>query len=531
MNTRNTYRLIYNNDGTNILGNRMHDGRPLIPQDVYDYVDLVAGTPVTSFFICTNSSMPYYDSAVERSIGCVPEDWEVDASIRPNNEHWLKYGRAVQSLREHGTDMISLCVERARAHDLEAFASMRMNDLHSLDTAVRQPLAQGDFWLEHPEYRVGPHPGWHADGALDFAREEVRRYKLAMIEEICRRFDIDGLELDFMRFPVYFPAGTGPDHLATMTDFVRAARAIAAREGARRGRPIMLSARVPCHLDHCRWLGFDPAAWARAELVDFLTASCFFFDYPLPLATFRAGLGRDYDLPLYAALEDGVARFGGREKRTHDMYRVAAAHCHAEGADGLYLFNYFLDRRQPTEWFGAEPPGSARLPDNFRGRVGGVKVGPARPLLHELADPAKLTGRGRRYALTVRRDEYGFDLAGPLPVELAVGESADIAIEICDDPGADGFTGAVLVTRSSGDPAPSFAFNGATLEPLAADAPEAAHCHDGPLAMHTEHVPPVPRLWRVPVDGLRPGRNHLRITAGADLFVTETDLVLIAGAP
>ena len=60
-------RLIFNNDGTFILGNSVHGGRPLVPQDVMDYVDLVAGTPVTSYFICTNSGMPYYDSAVERS--------------------------------------------------------------------------------------------------------------------------------------------------------------------------------------------------------------------------------------------------------------------------------------------------------------------------------------------------------------------------------------------------------------------------------------------------------------------------------
>jgi hypothetical protein len=52
-------RFIYNNDGTFILSNGLHDGRTLSPEDVEDYVDLVAGTRVTSFFICTLSSMPY----------------------------------------------------------------------------------------------------------------------------------------------------------------------------------------------------------------------------------------------------------------------------------------------------------------------------------------------------------------------------------------------------------------------------------------------------------------------------------------
>jgi hypothetical protein len=46
-------RLIYNNDGTDILHNKRHGGRPLTPGDVEDYVDAVADTQVTSFFFYT----------------------------------------------------------------------------------------------------------------------------------------------------------------------------------------------------------------------------------------------------------------------------------------------------------------------------------------------------------------------------------------------------------------------------------------------------------------------------------------------
>ena len=52
-------RILFNNDGTFILGNGVHGGRPLTGADVRAYVDLVTNTPVTTYIICMNSSMPY----------------------------------------------------------------------------------------------------------------------------------------------------------------------------------------------------------------------------------------------------------------------------------------------------------------------------------------------------------------------------------------------------------------------------------------------------------------------------------------
>ena len=133
-------RLIYNNDGTFILGNALHNGRLLTPEDVEDYVDLVAGTAVTSFFICTNSSMPYYESKFERPIGCLGPDTQPGDGRSPHEpDKCAIFGRNIMALREIGTDIVELCVNRAHAKGMEAFASMRMNDLHCTDPAIRYP--------------------------------------------------------------------------------------------------------------------------------------------------------------------------------------------------------------------------------------------------------------------------------------------------------------------------------------------------------------------------------------------------------
>ena len=188
------HRFIYNNDGTFILGNALHGDRPLTIEDVHDYVDLVADSQVTTFMICTNAMMPYYPSRVERSCGCPGPQDAAKGVVAPVSGNYRRYGENIRALAAQGTDIVSLCVRRARERGMEAFATMRMNDLHGTDTTVRDPWKQADFWLEHPECHMGNHPGSHADGALNFAHEAVRRYKLAMISEIC------GITPDAMTF-------------------------------------------------------------------------------------------------------------------------------------------------------------------------------------------------------------------------------------------------------------------------------------------------------------------------------------------
>ena len=423
-------RFIYNNDGTDILANHLHGGRLLVPDDVRDYVDQVAGTQITSFFVCANSALMYYDSRHERAIGCLAEGQVPGAGPDPA-ETFERYGENIKNLLQHGTDIVELCVDRARERGLEAFVSMRMNDLHFTDPAVYDPLSEGDFWLQHPEYYMGEHPGWHADGALNFAHAEVRRYKLDILRELCERFAPDGIELDFLRFPVYFPYGEGEKHIPVMTDFVRAAREVANEAGSRRGHAIELAVRLPASMDMCCQKGFDPAAWAREGCVDFITVSSFLFNDPaLKLAAFREALGRD-DVPVYGGIDAVMYQPG--ETLTHGMYRSAAAHLHREVADGIYLFNFFF--------YGSQ--------DTVEGRTG---LGPARSLLHELGEPEALLGRNKLYAVAETVDEFGYVHRAPLPAKLSGGRKHTFQISLAEDLSRASARRAFLFVRVAGDP-------------------------------------------------------------------------------
>jgi hypothetical protein len=418
-NAESKFRFIYNNDGTEILGNRWHNFRPLTIEDVNSYVDVLANTPVTTFMMCSGSMLPYYQSKFERPLGVLSKSQKT----KPGedlilNENMKRYAENFLALQKQGTDIMQLCINRAQKWGMEAFITMRMNDLHFTDPDLYAPAAQSDFWLQHPEYRMGDYPGWHADGALNFEHEAVRQYKLNLIREQCELFDLDGIELDFMRFLVYFPYGKGRDYLDVMTDFVRKARTIADEVGEQRGRKILLAVRVPPRIDLCLDKGLDVSTWANENLVDMITVAAHWTDDPaLPINKFKKDLG-NIDIAVYASLESG--QYHPREFRSHGMYRAAAAHCLNQGADGIYLFNFFFQ-----EFFEDkdEKPKDKILMNRMRNPS----------LLSELARTETLKQRNKIYSLSDGIVEYGYKPNTPLPLFISPWDKVEINISLAED--------------------------------------------------------------------------------------------------
>lgn len=494
-------RFIYNNDGTNILGSV--DAGELSPEKVRAFVDGVADTPVTSFFICSNSALMYYNSRHERGLGCLHPGQDPGHNPNLDPEKFARYGANMMSLREAGTDIVALCIDRAHELGLEGFVSMRMNDLHFTDPEVRHPMTQADFWLAHPEYYVGPHPGWNAAGALNYAHQAVRDHMLALIEEMCESFDLDGLELDFMRFPVFFPYQRGREYCQVMTDFVTAARQIARRTGERRGRPIMLTARLPADMETCLYKGFDPCAWVAGDLVDFITVTPWHSGDPLlALTSFRQALGGN-DIPLYGANETGL--YKPHERMTHGRFRALAAHLYDHGADGLYLFNFFFLSGDEVQQ---------------RGDAG---VGANPSLLHELG--ALETLAGRNTTCTLGNADHGYEVvaASHLPLTMTPGAMVALPVGLPSWLATSRPPRAWLVLRLDKDAKPAISFNKRPVD-LATDLAMA-----GKFGLDA-NLPEAATLLvgELPVAALRPGANGLTVDGG-DGRLRRVEVVLDFG--
>lgn len=405
-----------------MLGNYWFGGRPLTVEDVNAAVDMVAGTQVTSYMMCTGSSAVYYPSRYSNMLGDDRGGILKACYDSATYNLWRRYWDNEKRLEAEGTDMVSASLARARERGLETFITLRMNDLHFADTLSACKMAMEEFWLQNPQFWTNdPSIGYNSAGALDYAHPQVREHKLALIREQLERFGplIDGVDLDFMRFFVYFRADEARANSQIMTQFLCQVRSLVDSCAASLGRPLLLSARVAPTLAYNMKKGLDVAEWVRRGLLDFVSIGTHWRGDPsLPVGQFRsdlaAALGNPLPIPLYASIDDGGFRSSlpgaPREFWTHGAFRGMASALFGQGADGLYLFNYYFGE------FQGRNGGSLTLdPGTLYCRT----ISPE--LLNELGSTETLRRRNKVYALSENNVQYGIHPNTPFPLRLAAG--------------------------------------------------------------------------------------------------------------
>jgi len=397
-----TRRIIYNNDGCDALT----AGASTIEGFLSKRMNAAIGTQVDSVFYCTGATTMFTHRAeVGETLG---------RQVTDSSSAMARHGRDnLTALRELGHDPLDLAVKVCHKNGLEVFFTHRINDIH--DTFLDWELST--WKREHPEYLMGkredmkkyngndPRHWW---SALDFERPEVLDYLIAIISDVCRRYDIDGIEIDYFRSPMFFRPNLAyqpatPAQLSILSGFQRRVREVAYQEGNRRGRPILVATRVPMTVGKCRHVGIDIKAWLAENLLDVLTTGGGYVPFTMPTRELVV-LGHDHDVPVYPT----ISASGMKDRfRSIKAWRGAAANAWHNGADGVYLFNTF-----PTT--------------------------PGHPHFTQLGDPEALRCADKVFAIDNRKVTEG-DLAQAikqdqiLPVELPAKGEARLVLPIGDD--------------------------------------------------------------------------------------------------
>ena len=423
------HRFIHNNDGSDALLNRWFGGHPAHKADIDRYVDMVAETSkgrtqVTTFMMCSGSDFIYYPSSKYGRYFGDDKNGTMPYADSATKKVWQLGGQSVRNLEAEGTDVIKASLERAKMHGMEAFITYRVNDLHFADSSSGNPATFPDFWIEHPEYWTGDSTqGWHSAQALDFSYPEVRQHKLNLIKEQLEKYDmIDGYELDFMRFIVLFKSGEGKEKAPLITDMVREVKRTIDSLSEVRGHKILLAVRVPVTVEGALEKGLDVKQRAKEGLIDFITIGVHWRgDTGIPVAKFRKDFGYD-DIPLYASIDDGG--YLPREFYSDGMYRGMASHILGQGADGVYLFNYYFGEISDRKIAG--------IPLLEEG--GQVTRARTPELLNELGSLETLKGRNKIYCMSDGvTDAYRALGIAPLPAAVSNGRETVLPLFIADD--------------------------------------------------------------------------------------------------
>ena len=424
-------RILLNSDGGDAA--LMAHEPPITPEQLNRAVNEIEGTQVDVFIECiqwSDEQMLYPTKVTEVYAKPISEDHKTDFKNNPGMRRWAQN---VDGLLEDGKDPLEIWARRSHEAGMQFWPSLRMNDIHK-DWVERWPSLRSQWERERPHIRLGrevpdrylsrvARPGKPSHGeswAMNYALEEVRNRKLAIIEEVCTNYDIDGFDLDFLSHPYYFKGGEEAAGMPLMTEFVRQVRSRMNQIGEQKGKKLTLLVRVPPSIDMCEEIGFDVKTWIREELVDILSpATRGYLDMSSDWASFVV-LAKGTKVEISGGLSDLYVRdYTGKKtgRASIEMMRAAAAAAWQEGVSSIHLFNY------DAHASGKGKPGTLFSPSELQA-------------LREIGDPEKIGRKDKHYYVTRdmggRTAEAGGEMQ--LPTEITESnQTKELSFTVGDD--------------------------------------------------------------------------------------------------
>lgn len=373
----------------------------------------LVGTQVDAITYAVYAHSPAYISKARKRL------YAAAGGTSVTDQAWAKNHKA---LVDAGHDPLQLVIDFAHENGMEAFAHMSMNDCH--DSIMRNLMHP--FKSQHPELLVDTqgtlsHLQLYVT-AYDFSHEAARDRQFTIVREVCEGFDVDGFEMDYFRHPMFFsrcmrgePAT--PEETAIMTGFMARIRKMADAAAARRGRPLLLSARVPDTFEQAIHLGMDVEAWMANDLVDLIIAGGGYASSTLDVEHF-VQTAHEHDVRVYPCINQkpwSCAPAWCREGN-----RALAARWHRAGADGIHFWNLAT----PFDPYSVDTPEELAA---TRNRVYAC--------LNDVGEVDTLEGRDKLYCVdsSVFIHYRHVTAEPPLPLHLTPGRTANLPLPLGDD--------------------------------------------------------------------------------------------------
>ena len=287
---------------------------------------------VTHFSMCVNGQRTSYDSKTWEPIWKgMDEIARHDTATSSDGTH-DRWAVNAKKLFDAGIDPYEVWIAECHKCGVEAWVSMRMNDVHF--STVTNFFRNTTFCKSRRDLWVDQDPKDCFGHALDYTKREVRDYNFAQVREMLWRWDADGIEVDWMRGPPFFRDGEARRNAHLLTDFMREVRAEAGRVTAKRGRKMKVIARVGFDVEKSLDVGLDVRQWLKEGLVDAIVPSNVFFPDPTIPANEWLALVREN-----APSVQVFPCVNCHHHKTVESIRKAAAPHDGTAVSGIYLFN------------------------------------------------------------------------------------------------------------------------------------------------------------------------------------------------
>ena len=347
------YKGIYSNDTTNLLT----CVSPYHPDGDKVVTDAMIRASVAE------AAVPGIEAQIlQPGMGSVPW-WPSKVAPLDEQEAWFREHFGVEPENEYhdylrqGGDLVGTFLDECKKQGVAGIISLRLNDAHHLEYAWGENGVKPRGWMvqsiskfygTHPQWVLPLRPGATAmtGRGLNWLFDEPRQYKLALIKELLNNYDLDAIELDFMRFPYYFPDDTPYEkRVEVMQCFIRDVRAALDERNAKDGKKRWLLARVPAYKRERARIGFDPKAFAQAGIDVFNASANYCTNQQTELEEIRTAAP---DTPIYyelthtAQVRPIVKEYDGfiYRRNTKEMLETTARLAYLRGADAISVFNF-----------------------------------------------------------------------------------------------------------------------------------------------------------------------------------------------
>ncbi|HNX13864.1 MAG TPA: hypothetical protein PKH29_03310 [Oscillospiraceae bacterium] len=402
--------IIFNEDCNHFIYTRFRSHIKVGLKELHEFIDQYKDTGITDFFLNVNASIAWFpcksrDDAFRNFERIKKAGGNLDGEIPLSNGGYVEVLRSIYY--DQGLDMYQIWIARLREIGINPWISIRTNDIHNTDD--ENHFLHSGFFCKNKEKRRGLHHSMGAcdyyDNALDFCYSEVREHLFSLVAEVLEKFDLYGLELDWMREIYSLRIGCEEQGAKLITELMERIRREADKAEQKWGHQIQIAVRLPASPLLCLRLGFDFFDWIDKGLVHLITVTPRWAtsDNDMPIDLWKKMLSGK-QVKLAAGQETLIDPMFTEPKKVFlynsiETARGTAAANLAMGADAVYLFNYMDD------------------PSGELAQYHGEQY---RQMLKELGSEEALMGKPRRHVVTYCDIKApGVPHKNPLPLECA----------------------------------------------------------------------------------------------------------------
>ena len=217
-----TARTVFNDDAQVLMETPAKDAKKFVQQ----WLDReIAAVQFSTFvFLAATPDICTYDTQVGETYG-----------DRLGPDYQGGWAPGIRGLRNEKTDALRVVTRHMHQRGKEVLAAIRMSDTHHREISHKAPLCSL-FAIKHPEFVIKQPDQRTNETALDYSHPEVRSHRMNIMKEIVEAYEVDGLELNFVRWAKHFPRDQGRAKAAIMTRYVGDIHAMMAQAAERRGR-------------------------------------------------------------------------------------------------------------------------------------------------------------------------------------------------------------------------------------------------------------------------------------------------------